>query len=65
MLCNQDNVILPYHYAIMATMRVIKYEAMIKEITFRRMRNIVLDDFRSDIATIDHLNDTSIDLNSI
>ena len=29
------------------------------------MRNIVLDDFRSDITTIDHLNDTSVDLNSM
>ena len=29
------------------------------------MRNIGLDDFRNDIATIDHLNDTSIDLNSM
>ena len=50
----------------MATMHVLKYEAMRKGITFRRMRNIVLDDFRSDISTIDHLNDTSkIDLNSM
>ena len=44
---------------------VSKYEAMRREITFRRMRNIVLDYFRNDIATIDHLNDTSIDLNSM
>ena len=29
---------------------------MRKEITFRKMRNIVLDDFRSDITTIAHLN---------
>ena len=29
------------------------------------MRNIVLDDFRSAISTIDHLNGTSIDLNSM
>ena len=46
-------------------MRVLKCDAMRKEITFRRMRNIVLDDFRSDITTIDHLNDTSGDLNSM
>ena len=65
MLCNQDNVILRDQYASMATMRVLKYEAMSNEITFRRMHNIVLDDFRSDISTIDHLNDTSIDFNSI
>ena len=64
-LCNQYNVILRDHYAIMATMRVLKYEAMRKEITFRGMCNIVLDDFRSDISTIDHLNDTSIDLKSM
>ena len=64
MLCNQDdNVILRDHNAIMATMRVLKCEAMRKEITFRRMRNIVLDDFRSDITTIDHLNDTSVNFN--
>ena len=43
----------------------LKCEAMRKEITFRRMRNIVLDDFRSDITTIAHLNDTSVDLNSM
>ena len=64
-LCNQDNVKLQDHYAIMATMRVLKCEAMRKVITFRRMRNIVLDDFRSDRTTIDHLNDTSVDLNSM
>ena len=29
------------------------------------MRNIVLDDFRSNITTIDHLNGTSVDLNSM
>ena len=46
-LCNQDNVILRDHYAIMTTLRVLKCEAMRKEIFFRRMRNIVLDDFRS------------------
>ena len=42
-----------------------KCEAMRKGITFRRVRNIVLDDFRSDITTIDHLNDTSVDLNAM
>ena len=52
MLCNQDNVILRDHYAIMATMRVLKWQAMRKEITFRRMCNIVLDNFRSDITTL-------------
>ena len=64
-LCNQDNVILRDHYAIMVTMRVLKCEAMRKEITFRRMRNMVLDNFRSDITTIDNLNDTLADLNSV
>ena len=44
-LCNQDNVILRDHYAIMATMRVLKCEDMRKEIHFRKMRNIVLDDY--------------------
>ena len=58
-LCNQDNVILRDHNVIMATMRVLECEEMRNEITFRRMRNIVLDDFRSDITTIDYLNDTS------
>ena len=38
---------------------------MRKEITFTRMRNSVLDDFIIDIATINHLNDTIIDLNSM
>ena len=63
MLCKQGNIILRGHYAIMTTMRVLKCEAMRKEITFRRIRDIVPDDFRSDIATIDNLNDTSVDLN--
>ena len=51
-LCNQDNGVLRDHYAIMATMRVLKCKDMRKVITFRRMRNIVFDDFRSDITLI-------------
>ena len=42
MLCNQDNVIPRDHYAIMATLRVIKYEDMRREITAEYKRNLDL-----------------------
>ncbi len=57
MLCNEDNVLIRDHYAITAMLNIEKPAIISKKVKYRNIRNIVLDDFKDDIADSAILND--------
>ena len=62
MLCNDDNNILQDHYAIIARLNIAKQSPTNKSITFRKLRDIDLNDFKSDMRNSPLLNNCTLPL---
>ena len=62
MLCYDDDIILQDHYAIIARLNIEKQSPKNKSITFRKLRDIDLNDFKSDITNSPMLNNCALPL---
>ena len=62
MLCNDDNNILQDHYAIIARLSIEKQSPRNKSITFRKLRDIDLNEFKYDITNSPMLNNSALPL---
>ena len=65
MLCNEDNVVIKDHYAILATLNVDKPMSESKVIRYRKLRDIDIDQFQRDIILTPQLNNCNLPMNTL
>ena len=65
MLCNEDNVVMKDHYAILATLNVDKPMSESKVIRYRKLLNIDIDQFQRDITVTPQLNNCNLPMNTL
>ena len=65
MLCNEDNVLIKDHYAIIAILNIEQCVVTRAKISYRKLRNINMDNFKRDIVQTRSLNSCNLPVDTL